>query len=307
MRLPCTRAEAEAIAADISPLVLLDPPPALMTSEADAKSSAEWRLDAYFESKPDRRTIAMLRDLVPSAAGLEPLAEPVPEQDWVTISQQAIAPIVAGRFYVHTASNIGEVPEGAIRFRIEASRAFGTGAHETTRGCLAMLDALERRGARFRNICDLGTGTGLLAFAALALWPRARAIASDIDPVAIEIARENARANTIAEGRVQGAIELIVAAGLTHRRLSARAPYDLVTANILAGPLIQLAPAVANAVAPGGTLVLAGLLTHQAEDVAAAYRRQGMRLAQRNDEGEWSILRLVTRNRLGSMTRSRSR
>lgn len=299
--LPCTRAEAEAIAADITPLALLDPPPTLMTSETDLRLSAEWRLDAYFERKPDKGTLAMLRDLVPSAARLGLVVEPVPEQDWVTLSQQVLAPISAGRFYVHTASNAGNAPPDAIRFRIEASRAFGTGAHETTRGCLLMLDRLKTRGARFTNICDLGTGTALLGFATLALWPRARAIASDIDPVAIEIARENAVINAVCVGRGRGEIELVVAAGLAHRGLRARAPYDLVVANILAKPLIDLAPAVANAVAPGGTLVLAGLLGGQARDVTTAYRRRGLRLAERSNEGEWAILRLVKRQRPPSL------
>ncbi|MBC7987543.1 MAG: 50S ribosomal protein L11 methyltransferase [Sphingomonadaceae bacterium] len=293
--LPCTRAEAEAIAADIAPLGELDPPPVLATSEADPATPDQWRLDAYFERRPGKAAISMLRALAPSASAAEPVVERVAEQDWVRLSQQAIRPIEAGRFFVHTASFAGGIPRYRIAFRIEASRAFGTGAHETTRGCLIMLDTLKARRARFANICDIGTGTGLLAFAALALWPRARAIASDIDPVAIEIARENMAINAIAEGRGSGALELVVAQGLAHCRLRRRAPYDLVIANILADPLITLAPAVARALAPGGTLILAGLLGAQAAQVIAAYRRRGLRLAGRSDEDDWAILRLVKR------------
>ena len=132
------------------------------------------------------------------------------------------------------------MPPGAIAFEIDAGRAFGTGQHETTTGCLIALDRLKRQGARFANLADIGTGTGLLAFAALRLWPAARAIASDIDPVAIEVAAENAAINRVrARARRAGRLELAVAAGLDHRRLQARAPYDLIIANILAGPLID--------------------------------------------------------------------
>lgn len=293
--LPCTRGEAEAIAEDITKLAELDPPSVLMTSEVDPKAPENWRLDAYFETRPGKAAVAMLRALAPSAGDAEAVVEKIAEQDWVKLSQQAIQPIEAGRFYVHTAANVGEVSVQRIVFGIEASRAFGTGAHETTRGCLLTLDRLKSRGYKFTKCCDLGTGTGLLAFAAMALWPRMRTIASDIDPIAIEIARENMAANAIPEGSGPGRLELAVAAGLAHRRLIARAPYDLIIANILAGPLIALAPAIAMAVAPGGTLVLAGLLAHQVAEVAAAYRKRGMRLAERIDEGEWAILRLVKR------------
>jgi ribosomal protein L11 methyltransferase len=169
------------------------------------------------------------------------------------------------------------VPPDSIAFEIEAGLAFGTGQHDTTTGCLIALDRLKRQGFRARDLIDVGTGTGLLAFAALHLWPSARAIASDIDPVAVAVTRENAQANAIRLGRGLRLLDTIAAPGVEHPRIQARAPYDLVIANILAGPLIELAPRLAAALAPGGRLILAGLLTAQAPRVAAAYRRQGLR------------------------------
>jgi ribosomal protein L11 methyltransferase len=293
LTLPCTKDEAEAIAADIAPLADLDPPPVLMTSEPDPAQPHAWRLDAYFETKPDARLIRMIRALVPSATDMPPTIERIADADWVTLSQAGLEPIRAGRFFVHTAAHAGDAPPGAIAFSIEAGQAFGTGHHETTTGCLLMLDRLKSRGARFDAIADIGTGTGLLAFAARALWPRAEVIASDIDPVSIAVTRENAEVNGVPVGLVRGQVELVVAPGLEHRRLRRRAPYDLLIANILAGPLIELAPSFSDAMWPGGSLILAGLLDTQADRVAGAYRRHGFRLADRLDQGDWPTLRLV--------------
>jgi ribosomal protein L11 methyltransferase len=216
----------------------------------------------------------------------------------VTLSQQGLEPIRAGRFFVHTPAHRGRAPRGAIAFEIDAGRAFGTGQHETTSGCLAALDRLKRQGASFAEVADIGTGTGLLAFAALRLWPAARAIATDIDPVAIEVTAENAAINAVKLGRARGQLELAVAAGLDHARLKARAPYDLIVANILAGPLVELAPSLSGALAPGGRLVLAGLLDRQAEAVAAAYRREGLMLAEKVARGEWPTLVMRKRQRV---------
>ncbi|HYD11587.1 MAG TPA: 50S ribosomal protein L11 methyltransferase [Allosphingosinicella sp.] len=297
--LPCTRAEAEALAGDIAPLAMLDSPPVLMTSEPDPERPDDWRLDAYFEDQPGPEDIALLRDLLPSAAGETPLIEALEEQDWVRLSQAGLEPIRAGRFFVHTPAHRDEVPAHAVAFEIDAGRAFGTGQHETTTGCLIALDRLKATGASFADIADIGTGTGLLAFAAMQLWPAARAVASDIDPVAIEVAEENARINQVKIGRARGQLELAVAAGLDHPRLKARAPYDLIIANILAGPLIELAPALAGALAPGGRLILAGLLDTQAEAVRAAYRRQGMMAGGGVQRGDWPTLVLRKRKSTG--------
>ncbi|MEA3002422.1 MAG: ribosomal protein methyltransferase [Sphingomonadales bacterium] len=297
--LPCTREEAEALKEDISPLAWLDVPPVLMTSEADPSQPDHWRLDAYFAEAPSADMLALLAALVPSAGGAAPTVEEVADRDWVTLSQAGLEPIRAGRFFVHTPAHRDERPDDAIGLEIDAGRAFGTGQHETTSGCLVALSRLKDGGARFANILDLGTGTGLLAFAALKLWPAARAIASDVDPVAIEVAAENAPANQVRLGRARGQVALEVAAGLDHIRLKARAPYDLIIANILAGPLVDLAPSVAAALAPGGRLLLAGLLDHQAGRVATAYRRQGLMLTARIDRGEWPTLMMRKRRSSG--------
>ena len=294
--LPCTKAEAEALKDDIPQFAALDSPPVLMTSEADGET---WRLDAYFDAEPGPADIARLLSLVPSARGAAPKAEKVEAQDWVSLSQAGLEPIQAGRFVVRTPAHRDPLPPGAIGFEIDAGRAFGTGHHETTTGCLLALDRLKHAGIRAANLADIGTGTGLLAFAALRLWPTARAIASDVDPIAIEVAAENAAINRVPLGRARGQVELVVAAGMDHPRLRERAPYDLVIANILAGPLIELAPALAGALAPGGRLILAGLLDRQAETVTAAYRRQGMMAAGRIERGDWPTLILRKRRSAG--------
>jgi len=297
--LPCTKKEAEALTGDIAQLAMLDAPPVLMTSEPDPARPEDWRMDAYFEAEPGPADIALLLSLAPSAAGAAPVAEKLADEDWVTLSQAGLEPIRAGRFFVHTPAHRDAIPADAVAFEIDAGRAFGTGQHETTTGCLIALDRLKATGASFQDLADIGTGTGLLAFAAMHLWPAARAAASDIDPVAIEVAAENAAINKVKLGRARGQLELIVAPGLDHMRLKARAPYDLLIANILAGPLIELAPALAGALAPGGRLILAGLLDTQADAVTAAYRRQGMMAGTRVPRGDWPTLVLRKRKSTG--------
>ena len=293
LSLPCTRAEAIAIAEsdadDLGGAGVV-----LMTSELD-EARGEWRLDAYFDAKPNSAAIEAVRMLVPSAASVRARPDRLADADWVTMSQAGLEPVRAGRFFVHTGAHAAAVPAGVRPYRIEASRAFGTGHHETTTGCLMMLDAIKRRGARIDNLIDLGTGTGLLAFAALHLWPRAYATATDIDPVAIDVTAENAAINGVPTGQRQGRIALAIADGTGAPLVQRRAPYDLIVANILAAPLIALAPDIAAIAAPGAQIVLAGLLNSQAGSVARAYRRQGFRLAERLERGDWAILRLRMR------------
>jgi ribosomal protein L11 methyltransferase len=300
---PCTRIEAENLSEDSELLAEMPFPPVLMTREIEEDDAEHWLLEAYFEHKPDTSMIQAVRALVPSAKDATAQVEHIAGEDWVTLSQSGLEPVQAGRFYVHTAAHAHSIPPDAVAFSIEAGQAFGTGQHETTTGCLLMLDRLKRTGSRFSNVADVGTGTGLLAFAAFRLWPAARVIASDIDPVAIAVCHENANANAIALGAQRGSVELVVAAGLAHRRLRRRAPYDLIIANILAGPLIELAPVLAGAIKPGGSVILAGLLDSQAEAVTAAYRLRGMRLAHRIDQGSWPTLRLEKRKRFARIKR----
>jgi len=299
LSLPCTRDEAEAFTGDFPELAAIDPPPVLMTSEPDPDRPDEWRLDAYFEAEPEATAVALVRALVPSAAARAPALEQLEAQDWVTLSQAGLEPIRAGRFFVHTPAHRADLPEGLIALEVDAGRAFGTGHHETTSGCLAALDRMKEQGLAFRNILDLGTGTGLLAFAALKLWPEALVAASDIDPVSIDVTAENAEVNGIPLGRGPGQVELAVAPGMEHERLQARSPYDLIIANILAAPLIELAPAIAAALQPGGRLILAGLLDTQADAVATAYRRQGLTAAFSIEQGDWPTLAMRKRRSTG--------
>jgi ribosomal protein L11 methyltransferase len=279
LTLPCTRAEAEAI--DAAEIVI---DAVLMTTEEVEDDVERWRLDAYSEAEPDAAMIAAIRALVPSAADVEPLVEPLYDEDWVTLSQAGLEPIREGRFVVHTSAHPVDPPAGGRAFLIDAGRAFGTGHHATTSGCLAMLDALADR--RFANVIDVGTGTGLLAFAARHLWPDAQVMATDIDPMAIAVTRENAVANAVV------GVDLIVADGALDGAITAAAPYDLITANVLAGPLVSMAPELAAIATPGATIVLAGLLETQRDQVVDAYAACGCTLLQADRRGDWTILKL---------------
>ncbi|WP_288459962.1 50S ribosomal protein L11 methyltransferase [uncultured Sphingomonas sp.] len=279
--LPCTRAEAEAI--DAADDLVIDA--VLMTTEEVEDDRERWRLDAYVEDEPDAALLAALAALAPSAAGIAPVVTPLGAEDWVAMSQAGLEPIREGRFVVHTSAHPVAAPPGGRAFLIDAGQAFGTGHHATTSGCLAMLDGMADR--TFANVIDLGTGTGLLAFAARHLWPAATITATDIDPAAIHVTRDNAADNGI------DALHLIVADGALSDDIAARAPYDLVIANILAGPLISMAPEVAAIAAPGATIVLAGLLDTQRDQVVAAFAACGCTLERVDRRGDWTILRLA--------------
>ena len=303
--LPCTRAEAEALSGEIPALDAAPEAPVVVTREID-EDAGTWQLDAYMDDAPGDDLLRLLQSLAPSAKGVAPTVAELPEEDWVTLSQQGLEPVRAGRFFVHTSSYADRVPPGTTSFLIDASQAFGTGGHDTTAGCLAMLDRLDRVGAAPRNIADIGTGTGLLAFAAMALWPRARVIASDIDPASIFVTRDNAAINDVPLGRGGGRLALAVAPGTDHPAIRHRAPYDLVIANILAGPLITLAPDIAAATAPGGRAILAGLIARQMDPVVAAYRAHGFRLSARGGSAEWPCLLLTKRRRYGYRRKERA-
>ena len=221
--LPCTRAEAEALSGEIPEFDALPEAPVVVTREID-EDAGLWQLDAYMDDKPNPALLKLLQSLLPSARGKKPVVEELVEQDWVTLSQQGLEPVQAGRFFVHTSSYADRVPAGTVPFLIDASQAFGTGGHDTTAGCLAMLDRLARQGASPRNIADIGTGTGLLAFAAMNLWPRAKTIASDIDPASIFVTRDNAAINHVPLGRGGARPPLAAAPGPDHPAGRQRAP-----------------------------------------------------------------------------------
>ena len=283
--IPCSRSQAEAVPDLDHAFGNSTNPPVLVADEPDPARPNEWVIHAYFDHPP---TDAELDELAGLGRAL-PELEALGEDDWVTMSQAGLQPIRADRFYVYTPTHRGTVPAGAIPFEIDAGLAFGTGQHATTASCLAALDQLEAAGKQFGNVADIGTGTGLLAFAALALWPKARCIATDIDAIAIDVTRDNANINRIRLGHGSGELLLAVADGMDSPMLAARAPFDLLIANILAGPLIELAPAFVSALAPGGTVILAGLLDTQAAAVTQAYQDRGLTLASQGS-GEWPVL-----------------
>lgn len=253
----------------------------------------DWVLEGWYPRKPGKAEKAALAGLFARRAPKITI-EQLPPTDWVTLSQQGTPPIRAGRFHVHTPEYPAD--DYAIDFVIPASQAFGTGQHRTTAGCLEMLGHMKASGMRAARVADIGTGTGLLGFAALALWPRAEITLSDIDPVCTEVVEENAALNGIALGPKPGEAVMVVAEGMDHPLLEARGPYDLLIANILAGPLVELAPGFAGAVVPGGSLLLAGLLAgDQEEAVKRAMRLAGFRPVARLVRGDWAILWLRRR------------
>ncbi len=272
-----------------------DPDIVIAGSEVAEDKPNDWQLEAWLPRKParaDKVAVERLFDGQPPKF----TSEQLPETDWLTTSQTGLEPIRAGRFYVHTPDHPPTTEPGVRDYVIPASQAFGTGQHATTAGCLAMFSEMRARGVVVKNLADIGTGTGLLAFAAQHLWPRALATASDIDEVCLSVVDENARANGVAQGGRPGELTMLVADGMGHPLLEARGPYDLIIANILAGPLIDLAPHFAKSLVPGGHLVLAGLLTTQEAQVRAAARRAGLRIAERLVGGDWSILWLRQRD-----------
>lgn len=267
---------AKELAADVAAVLELSPPVPQAVLIVDELFKETATVEALYTEAPDAELLSRL-------TGHTVIAAPLPDQDWIKLSQEGLPPVRAGRFFVYGAHDAGQVPPGVIPMRIEAGLAFGTGHHETTALCLAALSDLAKR-RRFERTLDLGCGTGLLAIGAAKLW-RKKVIASDIDPVAVDVTRENARAN--GEARL---IRAVTADGLTHAAIRERAPYDLIVANILASPLTQLAPSIVRSLAKGGMLVLSGLLRGQENLVISFYTPHGLILRARHRDGPWSAL-----------------
>lgn len=273
--------QAEALAAAME---AIDPEPTGVGCFEIEDGSGRYEVGVYFDESPDEIALALMA----AAHGAEPFTvSEVPETDWVAHVKRNLQPVAAGRFFVYGSHDAGRVPAGAVPLLIEAAMAFGTGHHATTLGCLLALDRLDREGFRARNVADIGCGTAVLGMAAAAIWPDP-VIASDIDPVAVEVARANVAAN-----RLGGRVTCVEAAGFGHPALAARAPYDLVFANILKGPLIALAPEMARAVAPGGVAILSGILETQADEVVATYAGAGFSVRSRDEHGDWTTLVLT--------------
>lgn len=266
---------------------LHEPPPEALTIFENGNGA--WRIEAYFAELMDgarvSRTLAEITGLdVPPFA-----AEAVPDLNWVTISQSALPPVAAGRFTVHGSHDAWRVARGPNAILIDAGEAFGTAHHATTHGCLTALDRLTRARA-FGDCLDLGCGSGVLAIALARACPHARITATDIDAQSVAVAANNMRVN--GAGARIGAL---TASGLDHPRLRRPASFDLVVANILAEPLIMLAPAISRALRRGAHLVVSGLLVPQAPEVIAAYRAQGVALVHHHREAGWSTLTLIKR------------
>jgi ribosomal protein L11 methyltransferase len=241
-----------------------------------------WEVGAYFDDDPDQVILAVLA----AAFGAADFAlSEVPDVDWVAKVRRELHPVEAGRFFVYGSHDAHRVPQGRVALQIEATVAFGTGHHGTTLGCLRAFDRLVDAGLAPARVADIGCGTAVLAMAAAAVLPGALVIASDIDAVAVDVARANVAINGL-----DGRVDCVEAAGFGHPALAAAAPFELIFANILKGPLIELAPAMAAHAAPGGLLILSGLLVVQAESVLAAYSTAGFALHTREDIGEWCTL-----------------
>jgi len=251
---------------------------AITVNEID-ETSRLWETVAYFEDEAAARTAA-------TALGLPGLISPLPDTDWVARSLEGLAPVAAGRFFLHGSHDRERRRAGGVSLEIDAGTAFGTGHHGTTEGCLAALDALLKR-QRPRRILDLGCGTGVLAIAA-ARALRCGVSASDIDPEAVRVTRRNAARNNAAP-----LLEAIVAPGLKHAGIAAGAPYDLIFANILARPLVALAQGLSQCLEPGGVLILSGLTLDQCRWILAIYRNHGLVPLRRIARGNWATLVLT--------------
>ncbi|MGI3212233.1 50S ribosomal protein L11 methyltransferase [Roseovarius tibetensis] len=240
-----------------------------------------WEIGAYFEGPPDEAGLALLATI----HGARPFTvSELPETDWVSKVQRDLSPVEAGRFFVYGSHDADKVPQTCEPLLIEASMAFGTGHHGTTLGCLRALDRLAASGFRGKAVLDLGCGTAVLAMAAARIWPGVM-LASDIDAVAVEVAQTNVAANDLT-----GRVRCLEATGLDHPDLRAAAPFDLIFANILKGPLIALAPDIAESLQDKGKVILSGLLNEQADEVIAVYSQSGTTLEHRDEIGDWTTL-----------------
>lgn len=266
---------ANELASALEENFLLDPL-AITINETD-EAKGLWEVVLYFGSEEEAGEAKGIIGM--EAASIAPM----PQQDWVRQSLEGLAPVTAGRFFLHGSHDRGRRRAGGVSLEIDAGTAFGTGHHGTTEGCLMALDRILRRRTP-RKILDVGCGTGVLAIAAAKATGRP-ALASDIDPEAVRVTIANAQLNG-----VKPLIGSFVAAGLSHPRIAGEGPYDLIFANILARPLVALSTGLARALAPGGDLILSGLTVEQMRWIEATYETRGLALAGRITRGNWATL-----------------
>ncbi len=264
-------------------LEVMDPAPTGVGVFEVEDGSGLWEVGGYFLDAPDDVALALLT----AAHGAKPfVVSEVPDRDWVAHVRRELAPVEAGRFFVYGSHDAEKVPLGKTPLLIEAAMAFGTGHHGTTLGCLLAFEDMLEAGEVARNVVDIGCGTAVLAMAAASVWKR-KVLASDIDQVAVEVAEANVAANGLRD-----LVDCVEAAGFDNPVITNKAPFDLVFANILKGPLIALAPDMARSVQMGGTIILSGLLVDQGAEVAGIYESAGFSLVHRRDIGEWTALRM---------------
>ncbi len=289
LSLPCTRADAETINKKLEiDNQWTDNSPTVVARETIEFDNDSWVIEIYLTQLPDERLYTDLARLMGRPIDSDIQIDKFMDEDWVTLSQSGLEAITIGQFHIH---NSQQRPlDGKTNIEISAGQAFGTGHHYTTSGCLAALNKLHQQGQNYSNIADIGTGTGLLAFVAKKLWPDSAIMASDSDPVAVDFAIKAAQDNRISTGSESSDILMLCASGTDHDAILNRAPYDLVIANILAGPLIELAPAFHHILAKDGLLILAGLLDSQLKQVVDAYQAMPMQLIEKDKESHWPIL-----------------
>lgn len=276
-----SKADAERLA---GLLALTSPEPLAVVVEIGPGGAGEWTAACYFAEEPNSIEL----DLLAATCGCGPFAvSRVAETDWVLKVQEDHRPVSAGAFWIHGNHVSDDFPAGLIPIEIDRSLAFGTGHHETTQGCLKAMSGLSSRGFRPARVCDVGCGTGILAIAAVRLWGCA-AIACDCDEDAVEVAIENAARN-----RVEGSVQLICCDGLSDERIKRGGPFDLIVANILSGPLVELSADLSDSVRKGGRLILSGLLQTEDQEIADSFERAGFEVSARLGRNDWLTLELV--------------
>lgn len=245
--------------------------------------SGLWEVGAYFMDRPDAGALAVLSALFEA----KPFTiSDIPDQDWVSKVQRDLSPVSAGRFFVYGSHDADKVPTDCVPLLIDAAMAFGTGHHGTTKGCLEAFDALMDKGFAGGKILDIGCGTAVLAMAAAKVLPHS-VLASDIDPLAVEVAAANVVSN-----HLNDRVKCVVAPGFDAPELSYSGPYDLIFANILKAPLIGLAPDMGRNVGPNGYAILSGILNEQADEVVEVYRQNGFNLIEKRVIVDWTTLTL---------------
>lgn len=261
----------------------MDPEPTGVGVFEIEDGSGTWEVGGYFTQQPNDIDLAILA----VAFGAHPfVVSEVPDTDWVDKVRRELTPVVAGRFFVYGSHDADKIPDGSQPLLIEAAMAFGTGHHGTTQGCLEALDRLASDGFVGRSVADIGCGTAVLAMGAAKIWSDP-VVASDIDEVAVEVAVANVKANDLG-----GQVTCVESAGFASDQITARAPFDLVFANILKQPLIDLAPDMAKYIMPGGYAILSGILTRQADEVVQVYSANGINLVNKAVIGDWVTLTL---------------